>query len=154
MSSQISFSFVKKLPNDTRNNWVTMMFPTKCRYFCFLKQSHMNTCEKAFRELEVLGFEFGTIGFGGNHVHFQVNIPKKYGVLQAEILLKRISAERMFSAHPGFHKRYPRGIFWSRYEHHQSTGPQNKEESTNYILDQQRHHNITIINDIQQKLTV
>ena len=62
------------------------MFVTKYRYNCFLKQSHIDTCTAAFRELEALGFEFGTLGFAGNHVHFQANVPKKYSVRIAEIM--------------------------------------------------------------------
>ncbi|MDO8633804.1 MAG: transposase, partial [archaeon] len=67
---------------DTRNNWVTMMFVTKCRYNCFRKQSHIDTCVEAFKEFEKLGFEFDEIGFGGNHSHFLVNVPKKYSVME------------------------------------------------------------------------
>jgi len=140
----------KKISGDTRNNWVTMMFVTKNRYNCFRKQSHIDTCIQAFKELESLGFEFGEFGFAGNHVHFQVNIPKRYSVETAEIMLKSRSAKRMFGKHPGFRKRYPRGSFWSGYEHHQSTGWASLEESSRYLRDQQRHHNIVILG--QQRL--
>ena len=138
--------------NDTRNNWVTMMFPTKCRYYCFLKQSHIDTCTSAFRELEAFGFEFGEIGFGGNHTHFEVNVPKKYSIGVAQIMLKSISSRRMFEKHPGFRKRYPRGSFWSGYEHHESTGNKDRKASQVYIRGQEAHHNITVIDDRQQKL--
>ena len=67
----------KKISGDTRNNWVTMMFVTHQRYKCFKKQEHIDTCISAFRELERFGFEFSEFGFAWNHVHFQVNIPKK-----------------------------------------------------------------------------
>ena len=138
---------------DTRNNRVTMMFPTKCRYNCFLKQSHIDTCTNAFREFESLGFAFGTIGFGGNHVHFQVDVPKRYSVQVAEGMLKSRSAQRIFAAHPGFRKRYPRGSFWSEYEHHESAGLKDFEGSAAYIRDQQRHHSIVVVDDRQQKLS-
>ena len=49
-------------------------------------------------------------------------------------------------------KRYPRGSFWSGYEHHESTGRKNLEESSQYIRDQQRHHDIMVIDDAQLKL--
>ena len=139
---------------DTRNNWVTLVFVNKNRYNCFLKQSHIDTCTEAFREFEKLGFEFGEFGFGGSHVHFLVNIPKKYSVQNAEIMLKSRSSGRMFEKHPGFRKRYPRGSFWSGYEHHESTGRKDFNESTVYILDQANHHGITVIDDRQQKLNV
>ena len=139
---------------DTRNNWITFMFVTKCRFNCFLKQSHINTCTAAFREFESCGFEFGTFGFGGSHVHFQANIPKRYSVEMAEIMLKTRSSMRMFEKHPGFRKRYPRGSFWSGYEHHESTGRKNMEESPAYLNDQVRHHNLAIIDDHQQKLNI
>ena len=138
---------------DTRNNWVTMMFVTKCRYNCFKKQSHIDTCMEAFRELEASGFEFGAMGFGGNHVHFLVNIPKQYSVTAAETLLKSRSARRIFEKHPGFRKRYPRGSFWSGYEHHESTGMKDFQASTAYVKDQARHHGVAVIDDCQRNLS-
>ena len=137
---------------DTRNNWVDFMFVTKYRFNCFLKQSHIDTCTNAFRELESCGFQFGTIGFAGNHVHFQVQVPQEYSVLVAKIMLKSRSAQRMFEHHPGFRKRYQRGSFWSGYEHHESIGRKDFKGSTDYILDQVRHHNIHVIDDRQQRL--
>ena len=128
------------------------MFTTKCRFYCFRKQSHIDTCEAAFRELEPLGFEFGTIGFAGNHVHFQVDVPKGYSVMVAEIMLKSRSSKRMFEHHPGFRKRYPRGSFWSGYEHHESTGMKDFDASKAYILDQQRHHGVVVVDDRQKTL--
>jgi REP element-mobilizing transposase RayT len=142
----------KKISGDTRNNWVTMMFVTHERYNCFKKQLHIDTCICGFRELERFGFEFGEFGFSWDHVHFQVNIPKRYSVKTAEIMLKSCSAKRMFENHSGFRKRYPRGGFWSGYEHHASTGLTNLEESTAYLQDQQRHHGITILSIGQQQL--
>ena len=138
---------------DTRNNWITMMFPTKCRYNCFLKQSHIDTCTSALHECEAFGFRFGTIGFGGNHVHFQVDVPDQYSIRDAKTLLKSRSARRMFAEHPGFRKRYPRGSFWSGYEHHESAGLKDFEGSAAYIRNQQKHHNIVIVDDRQQKLS-
>ena len=148
----VSSGSYKKNVGDTRNNWVTMMFVTKYRFNCFRKQSHIDTCKDAFRELERFGFEFGEFGFAGNYVHFQVNIPKQYSVQDAEIMLKSRSTKRMFEHHPGFRKRYPRGNFWSGYEHHESTGKINLEESSVYLKEQQRHHGIYIIDDAQQRL--
>jgi len=139
---------------DTRNNWVTMMLVTKYRYNCFGKQSHIYTCTAAFQELEAFGFEFGNFGFGGTHVHFLVNVPKCYSITVAEIMLKSHSARAMFEKHPGFRKRYPRGSFWSGYEHHESTGRKDFEESSAYIRDQEHHHGIVVIDDRQQRLNV
>ncbi len=135
---------------DTRNNWITFMFVTKCRYNCFLKQSHIDTCSDALREFESL--EFGILGFGGNHVHFDVDVPKKYSVEVAEIMLKSRSSKRMFEKHPNFRKRYPRGSFWSGYEHHEATGNKDRNASEAYIRSQAEHHNIKVIDDVQQKL--
>ena len=144
----------KKPAGDTRNNWVTMMFVTKNRYMCFRKQSHINTCVEGFYELERFGFEFRDFGFAGNHVHFQVNIPKKYSVEEAIIMLKSWSAKWMFAKHPGFRKRYSRGSFWSGYEHHESTGLKNLDESSWYLQSQQLHHDVVVVDDEQQKLDV
>ena len=151
--TNLSSESSKNLKVDTRNNWVTFLFKTKCAYQCFRKQSHIDTCVAAFRELETIGFDFGEFGFGGNHVHFRVNVPKQYSVMVAEIMLKSRSAQHMFKCHPGFRKRYPRGSFWSGYEHHQSTGTQNMEQADAYIQSQQQHHNITVTDDRQTKLT-
>ena len=140
--------------NDTRNNWVTLMFVCKYRFNCFLKQSHINTCDKAFREFEKLGFKFGFLGFAGNHVHFDVDIPKRYSIEVAESMLKSRSSQRMFENHPGFRKRYPRGHFWSGYEHHESTGNKDRATSETYIKSQQKHHNIKVIDDLQKSLFV
>ena len=127
-----------------------MLFVTKNRYNCFKKQEHQKTCTEAFYEMERFGYEFGDFGFAWDHVHFQVNIPKRYSVQDAESMLKSYSARKMFEIHPGFRKRYRRGSFWSGYEHHQSTGLTNLEESSQYLLDQQRHHNLVVAG--QQKL--
>ena len=138
---------------DTRNNWMTLMFVTKYRYNCFLKQSHIDTCTAAFRELEAFGFKFGEFGFAGNHTHFEVDFPKKYSFVVAEILLKSVSSRRMFEKHPGFRKRYPRGHFWSGYEHHESTGNKDRKASQAYIRSQEEHHGVVVVDDRQQKLS-
>jgi len=141
------------MKNDTRNNWVTMMFVCKCRYNCLRKQSVINDCELAFRELEQHSFEFGPFGFAGNHVHFRVNVPKKYSISVAEGMLKSRSAKMIFEKHPNFRKRYPRGSFWSGYEHHESTGRQDMDTADEYIRIQQERHKVRIIDDCQQRLT-
>ena len=134
----------KKIAGDTRNNWVTMLFVTKKRYNCFKKQGHVDTCTEAFHDMKRFGFAFGDFGFAWNHVHFQVSVPKRYSIQDAEIMLKSHSAKKMFETHPGFRKRYPNGGFWSGYEHHQSTGLTSLEESSRYLQDQQRHHNLVV----------
>ena len=148
----VSSGCYKKPAGDTRNNWVTMMFKTKCNYNCFKKQSHIDTCTQAFTYFERFGFEFSDFGFGGSHVHFPVNVPKKYSVQDAEIMLKSYSAKKMFEMHPGFRKRYPRGSFWSGYEHHESTGLIDLEKSIAYCRSQQQHHGVTVLDDCQQRL--
>ena len=152
METLVSRSYKPLGREDTRNNWVTLMFVTKCRYNCFKKQSHIDTCTAAFKELEAYGFEFGSFGFGGNHTHFQANIPKRYSVQVAEIMLKSRSSRRMFELHPGFRKRYPRGSFWSGYEHHEATGMKDFAASTAYIKKQAEHHGVLVIDDRQQPL--
>ena len=142
----------KKIAGDTRNNWVTMMFVTHNRYNCFRKQSYIDTCIQAFHELERFGFEFGDFGFAMNHVHFLVNIPKRYSVQTAEIMLKSHSAKKIFETYSGFRKRYPRSGFWSGYDYYESTGLKNLEQSSTYIRDQPNHHKITVVDDRQQHL--
>ena len=63
MESLNSGSF-KVFVRDTMNNWIEMMFVTKYRFNCFLKQSHIDTFTEAFREFESLGFEFGDFSYG------------------------------------------------------------------------------------------
>lgn len=140
------------IQNDTRNNWVTMMFVCKYRYNSLRKQSVMNDCEAAFREFETHGFKFGPIGFGGNHTHFRVDVPKRYSVEVAEAMLKSRSSKRIFEKHPNFRKRYPLGSFWSGYEHHESTGRKDMYASDKYILSQEERHNVRVINDASTTL--
>ena len=148
----VNSSSSKKIAGDTRNNWVTMMFVTHNRYHCFRKQVYIDTCIKAFHDLERLGFEFGDFGFALNHVHFLVNIPKRYSVQTAEIMLKSYTARKMFQTFPGFRKRYPRGGFWSGYDHYESTGWINFDQSAAYVRDQARHHQAYIVDEKQQQL--
>lgn len=138
---------------DTRNNWITLQFVTKCRYNCFRRQSVIDSCVEGFRELEAFGFEFGEMGFPLNHSHISLNLPKKYSLQDALIMLKDHSAKRIFAEHPGFRKRYPLGSFWSQYEHHQSTGHKDKESAESYIRNQLAHHNVKIIDDRQKRLS-
>jgi len=142
------------MENDTRNNWVTFMFVCKYRYNCLRKQSVMDDCVAAFKEFERVGFVFGEIGFGGNHVHFDVDVPSKYSIQNVLIMLKSNSAMRIFEKHPNFRKRYPRGSFWSGYEHHESTGNKDRKASEAYIRSQQRHHHVQVIDDRQKCLVI
>src|SRR3989338_11513224 len=109
MMNNLSSGSCKKGKVDTRNNWVTMVFVTKCRFNCFLKQSHIDTCMNAFKEYERFGFKFDEIGFAGNHVHLAVNVPEKYSIRIAKTMLKSWSAKKVFSEKPNFRKLYPRG---------------------------------------------
>ena len=119
-----SFKPFGRAGRDTRNTWITLMFVTKCRYNCFKKQSHIDTCTAAFKELEAYGFEFGEFGFGGNHVHFQANIPKRYSVQAAEVMLKSRSSRRMFDCRYSFRAQsrislnmdYIFGVSWQPVE--------------------------------------
>lgn len=128
------------------------MFKCKYTYKCLRKQTVMDTCTDAFREFEKFGFEFSEIGYGGNHVHFTVNVPKKYSVLTTLTMLKSRTSKRIFEEHPNFRKRYPKGSFWSGYEHHESTGRKDLRTSEEYIKNQQKHHQVKVIDDRQKKL--
>lgn len=137
---------------DTRNNWITLQILPKCRYKCFRRQSVIDSCIAGFKELEAFGLEFGEMAFPLDHAHLSLNLPKKYSLSDAIGMLKSHSAKIIFAEHPGFRKRYPRGSFWSQYEHHQSIGWKSKEDAENYIRSQMRHHNVAIIDDRQQKI--
>jgi REP element-mobilizing transposase RayT len=152
MDNIVNSDSPKKIAGDTRNNWVTMMFVTHNRYNCLRKQIYIDVLLQAFHDLERFGFEFGEFGFALNHVHFLVNIPKRYSVQTAEIMLKSYTARKMFETFPGFRKRYPRGGYWSGYDHYESTGWKNIDQSTAYIRDQPRHHNAYVIDERQQRL--
>lgn len=141
----------KSLRKDTRCDWTVFMFVSHCRYNVFRKESTQKTCEAGLRECEALGFEFGPIGFGGTHVHFRANIPKRYSKQQAESILKSKSSARIFRDKPNFAKLYPRHTFWSGYEHHASVGA-TFDAADAYILDQERHHDIDVIRDAQTHL--
>ena len=137
----------KKASVDTRSNWLMFMFPAKCRFNVFRKRSTIKACEAGFRELEPFGYEFGAFGFAGTHVHFAVNVPEKYSILNAKTMLKKYSAARIFKDKPNFRKRYPRGSFWSGYEHHQGFGA-DAAKAIAYIKNQQEHRGVQVIEDI------
>ena len=141
----------KKAKSDTRNSWHTFMFVSHCRYNVFRKQSTIDACTRGFKELEAFGFEFGPMGFGGTHVHGRVNIPKKYSYQNAEIMLKNRSAQRIFAEKPNFTKLYPDRHFWSGYEHHESVG-KTLDFADKYIRNQQKHHNVKVVDDVQKTL--
>lgn len=138
---------------DTRYTWIVFQFLPKCRFKCFRRQSVVDSCIAGFRELEAFGFQFGELGFSIDHTHLSVKVPKRYSVRVAEIMLKDHSAKRIFAEHSGFRKRYPRGSFWASYEHHKSTGLNDLSSEELYIRNQQKHHEVHIIDDRQQKLS-
>ncbi|MBU2099720.1 transposase [Candidatus Micrarchaeota archaeon] len=131
---------------DTRSNWLAFIFVSKCRYKVFRKQSSINACKKGFLELEKHGFEFSAFGFAGTHVHFAVNVPEKYSVRTAKGMLKSWSAKNVFKEKPNFRKLYPRGCFWSGYEHHQGFGA-DEAKALAYIENQAQYHNIQTVPD-------
>jgi len=132
---------------DTRSNWVMFMFVSKCRKNVFRKQSSINACKAGFMELERFGYEFGAFGFAGTHVHFAANIPQKYSIQDAKTMLKTWSAKSVFREKPNFRKLYPRGSFWSGYEHHQSFGA-DEARAQAYIENQAQHHNVQVVQDV------
>jgi REP element-mobilizing transposase RayT len=146
MMNDLSSVSSKKVSVDTRSNWLMFMFVAKYRFNVFRKRSTIKACEAGFRELEAHGFEFGAFGFAGTHVHFAVNVPERYSVLNAKIMLKTWSARWVFAEKPNFRKRYPRGSFWSGYEHHQGFGA-DQTKAVAYIKNQSEHHNIFVIED-------
>jgi len=133
--------------NDTRNNWMTFRFVCKYRYNCLRKQTVIDNCTAALKELEQFGFKFDEIGYGGNHTHFLADLPKRYSTTTAITMFKSHTAKRIFEKHPNFRKRYPKGEFWSEYEHHESTGMKEFYASKQYIKNQQKHHNVIVIDD-------
>jgi len=137
----------KKKGKDTRANWVMFMFVSKCRYNVFRKRSTIQACEAGFRELEAYGYEFGAFGFAGNHLHFAANVPEKYSLTTAKTMLKTQSAKRVFKEKPNFRKLYPRGSFWSGYEHHQGFGA-DPAKAEAYIRNQSEHHNVQVVEDV------
>ena len=126
------------------------MFVTHKRYKCFKKQRHIDTCVSAFRELERFGFEFGDFGFAwdpcsfsGEHTETLLGWDSRESCLNPEALggcLKNVL---------GFRKRYPCGGFWSGYEYHVSIGLMSLKESTLYLRDQQRRHNLVVVGQQQ-----
>ena len=134
---------------DTRNDWSMFMFVSHKRKNVFRKESTQKICEEGFRKLEKFGFRFGRIGFGGTHVHLSVDVPKRYSKQNAEIMLKKSSAMKIFAEKPNFLKLYPDRHFWSGYEHHESIGVE-WEAADEYIRNQETHHGLQVIRDVQQ----
>ena len=128
------------------------MFKCKYGYNCLRKQTVMDTCSEAFKELQTFGFALDEIGYGGNHVHLLVDVPKRYSVSVAIAMLKSRASKRIFERHPNFRKRYRKGQFWSRYEHHMSTGTKDKEASRKYIRSQLQRHDVKVIDKKQRRI--
>ena len=147
MTDEMSSVSCKKQKEDTRSNWMMFMFVSKCRKNVFRKQSSINACKAGFLELEQFGYEFGAFGFGGTHVHLAANVPEEYPIRDAKTMLKSWSARRVFKDKPNFRKLYPRGSFWSGYEHHQGFGA-DEAKALAYIESQAEHHNIQVIDDV------
>ncbi len=135
-----------KISGDTRNNWLVFLFVSKCRKNVFRKQSTQNALLNALDEAKKWGYRFGVVGFGGTHIHFEVDVPSKYSVDSAEAFLKSFTARRIFAAKPNFRKLYPRGSFWSGYKHHYSFGA-DAEKSHAYVCNQADHHGFETIPD-------
>jgi REP element-mobilizing transposase RayT len=134
---------------DTRNNWLVFMFVSKHRRNVFRKQSTLNAFLSALQEATTRwGYGFREVGFGGTHVHFEVDVPSQYSVDSAIAFLKSFTARRIFAAKPNFRKLYHRGSFWSGYEHHYSFG-KDAEASRAYVRSQAEHHHTSIIDDTQ-----
>ena len=133
---------------DTRNNWLVFLFVSKARKNVFRKQSTQNAFLSALQEAKQWGYGFREVGFGGTHVHFEVDVPSKYSVDSAVAFLKSFTARRVFAAKPNFRKLYARGGFWSGYEHHYSFGA-DAEASRAYVRNQAAHHGIQVIADAE-----
>ena len=132
---------------DTRSNWMVFLFVTKHRRKALCKQSTQNVFLSALEETKKWGYLYREVGFGGNHVHFEINLPSKYSVDSAEAFLKSFTARRIFEAKPNFRKLYQRGSFWSGYEHHHSFG-KDAEKSREYVRSQALHHGVKTIPDV------
>lgn len=144
----MSEAFSEKISGDTRTNWLVFMFVSNRRRNVFRKQSTVNAFLSALLEAKRFGYAFREVGFGGTHVHFEVDVPSRYSVDSAVGFLKSFSARRIFEAKPKFRLLYPRGSFWSGYEHHQSFG-KDAEASRKYVRGQAAHHGVQIIPDAQ-----
>jgi len=146
--NSVSSKKVSEGKKDTRSNWMMFMFVSKCRYNVFRKQSGINACKNGFLELERFGFRFAKFGFAGTHLHLAVDVPEQYSIRVAKGMLKLWSAKNIFKEKPNFRKLYPRGSFWSGYEHHQGFGA-DQAAALKYIESQANHHNVEIIQDAQ-----
>ena len=144
--SDVSIMVSGRFECDSRNNWLVFMFVSKTRKNVFRKQSTINAFLSALQEAKRWGYAFREVGFGGSHVHFEVDVPSKYSVDSAVAFLKSFTARRVFAAKPNFRKLYPRGSFWSGYEHHYSFGA-DAEASRAYVRGQAAHHGIKVIED-------
>ena len=122
------------------------MFVAKKRKNVFRKHSSINACKRGFLQLEKYGHRFGCFGFAGTHVHFSANVPEYYSIRIAKTMLKSGSSRNIFKEKPNFRKLYPRGSFWSGYEHHQGFGA-DEARAQAYIEKQAQHHNIQTVQD-------
>ena len=79
---------------DSRNNWLVFMFVSKTRKIVFRKQSTINAFLSALQEAREWGYGFREVGFGGSHVHFEVDVPSKLSKEEKELLAKLKELEK------------------------------------------------------------
>lgn len=90
------------------------VFVLKYRKDLFLNEEYVLSLRNILLELEKrFNFEFETIGFDEDHVHFMLSSFPKYSPSQLFRIVKSITAIKLFEKFPELKKELWGGEFWS-----------------------------------------
>ena len=127
--------------SDRRRSSYHLVFVPKYRYKVFKNKYIQILFKDVLNNLaKNKGMFFYAMEVVSNHVHMFIEIPKNLTIDYVIRYLKSQTARFLFSAFPGFRKRYPRGHFWSKYEYHESIGNTTAKTIIHYINVGQAKH--------------
>jgi putative transposase len=110
----------------------------KYRYHMFRSEEIKKLCEDVLREIaqrhHITIIELSVMP---DHIHMVVNLPTTMSVSRALHLLKGTSSHEIFKQISAFHKRYPRGAFWSPGKFYRTVGDADADTVINYVRNHQ-----------------
>ncbi len=110
----------------------------KYRYHMFKNEDIKKLCEDILREIahrhHITIIELSVMP---DHIHMVVSLPTTMCVSKAFHLLKGTSSHEIFQRIPVFHKRYPRGAFWSPGKFYRTIGDADAETVIDYVRNHQ-----------------
>ena len=110
----------------------------KYRYNMLKNEDIKKLCEDILREIadrhHIIIIELSVMP---DHIHMVVSLPTTMSVSKALHLLKGASSHEIFQRIPVFHKRSPRGAFWSPGKFYRTIGDADAETVIDYVRNHQ-----------------